>query len=182
MRFSPKFRPFSMKRFLNFPRVGPGLITGITVLPSRSKWWQIMWNRRNAKKRNSAKTCDVYSSLLAGCIDSEKVKDIITSRNIQAPSPTAGLLDEIALALDVTSLVLSSWSNLAIKLGVPRKTCWEFERRSTDDPTHNLLHYLITTCPEMKLKTLKDALDSINRKDVLNLLQEQNQGGTYRKH
>ena len=175
LRFPPKFRPFSMKRFLNFPRVGPGLITGITVLPSRS-------NRRNAKKRNSANTSNVYSSLLAECIDSEKVKDIITSRNIQAPSPTAGLLDEIALALDVTSLVLSSWSNLAIKLGVPRKTCWEFERRSTDDPTYNLLQYLVTTCPEIKLKSLKDALCSIERKDVLNILQEQNQGGTYRKH
>ena len=175
MRFPPKFRPFSMKRFLNFPRVGPGLITGITVLPSRS-------NRRNAKKRNSANTSNVYSSLLAECIDSEKVKDIITSRNIQAPSLTADLLDEIALALDVTSLVLSSWSNLAIKLGVPRKTCWEFERRSTDDPTYNLLQYLVTTCPEIKLKSLKDALCSIERKDVLNILQEQNQGGTYRKH
>ena len=175
LRFPPKFRPFSMKRFLNFPRVGPGLITGITVLPSRS-------NRRNAKKRNSANTSNVYSSLLAECIDSEKVKDIITSRNIQAPSPTAGLLDDIALALDVTSLVLSSWSNLAIKLGVPRKTCWEFERRSTDDPTYNLLQYLVTTCPEIKLKSLKDALCSIERKDVLNILQEQNQGGTYRKH
>ena len=34
----------------------------------------------------------------------------------------------------------------------------------------------------MKLKTLKDALDSIKRKDVLKILQEQNQGGTYRKH
>ena len=159
LRFSPKFQPFSLKRFLNFPRMGPGLMT---------------------KKRNSAKTCDVYSSLLAGCIESEKVKDIITSRNIQAPS--ADLLDEIALALDVTSLVLSSWSNLAIKLGVPRKTCWEFERRSTDDPTHNLLRYLVTTCPEIKLKSLKDALDSMKRKDVLKILQEQNQGGNYRKH
>ncbi|XP_066021739.1 uncharacterized protein [Pocillopora verrucosa] len=121
---------------------------------------------------------DLFSllSTKAGCIDSEKVKDIITSRNIQAPSPTAGLLDEIALALDVTSLVLSSWSNLAIKLGVPRKTCWEFERRSTDDPTHNLLRYLVTTCPEIKLKSLKDALDSMKRKDVLKILQEQNQG------
>ena len=175
LRFPPKFRPFSMKRFLNFPRVGPGLITGITVLPSRS-------NRRNAKKRNSANTSNVYSSLLAECIDSEKVKDIIMSPNIQAPSPTAGLLDEIALALDVTSPVLSSWSDLAVTLGVPRKTCWEFERRSTDDPTYNLLQYLVTTCPEIKLKSLKDALCSIERKDVLNILQEQNQGGTYRKH
>ena len=164
-----------MKRFLNFPRVGPGLITGITVLPSRS-------NRRNAKKRNSANTSNVYSSLLAGCIDSEKVKDIIMSPNIQAPSPTAGLLDEIASALDVTSLVLSGWSDLAVTLGVSRKTCWEFERRSTDDPTYNLLQYLVTTCPEIKLKRLKDALCSIERKDVLNILQEQNQGGTYRKH
>ena len=164
-----------MKRFLNFPRVGPGLITGITVLPSRS-------NRRNAKKRNSANTCNVYSSLLAECIDSEKVKDIIMSPNIQAPSPTAGLLYEIASALDITSPVLSSWSDLAVTLGVPRKTCWEFERRSTDDPTYNLLQYLVTTCPEIKLKNLKDALYSIERKDVLNILQEQNQGGTYRKH
>ena len=164
-----------MKRFLNFPRVGPGLITGITVLPSQSNRW-------NAKKRNSANTCNVYSSLLARCIDSENVKDIITSPNIQAPSPTAGLFYEIALALDVTAPVFSSWSDLAVTLGVPRKTCWEFERRSTDDPTYNLLKYLVTTCSEIKLKSLKDALYSIERKDVLNILQEQNQGGTYRKH
>ncbi|XP_022789031.1 uncharacterized protein LOC111328791 isoform X2 [Stylophora pistillata] len=119
---------------------------------------------------------DLFSLLTkAGCIDSEKVKDLITSQNIQGPSPTAGLLDEIALALDVTSLALSSWSSLAIKLRVPRKTCWGFERRSTDNPTHNLLQYLVTTCPEMKLRSLKDALDSIQRKDLLKILEEHNQ-------
>lgn len=79
------------------------------------------------------------------------------------------------MALDVTSLALSSWSSLAIELGVPRKTCWEFERRSTDNPTHNLLHYLVTTCPEMKLRSLKDALDSIQRKDLLKILEDHNQ-------
>ena len=117
--------------------------------------------------------------LAAGCIDSEKVHEVITSRNIQAPSPRAGLLDEIALALDGTSPVLANWYNLAIKLGVPREACWEFERCSTQNPTNQLFQHLETTRPLMTLKELKEALKSTERKDLLETLENQNMEGMF---
>lgn len=116
-----------------------------------------------------------YMSSTAGCADSEKVQEVITSQNIQAPSLRAGLLDEIALALDSTSPVLANWHNLALKLGVPRKTCWELGRRSTQNPTNQLFQYFAASRPQMTLKILKDALLFIARNDLLKILQ--NLGG-----
>ena len=98
---------------------------------------------------------------------------MITSPSDEASSPTVGLLDEIALALDRTSLVLSNWYTLGLNLGVPRKTCWTFERRSTENPTGRLFQYLATTFPQKTLLSLKEALDSIERKDLVNFLHEE---------
>ena len=95
----------------------------------------------------------------------------------QPHSPSASLLDEIALALDVTSLVLANWYHLAIKLGVPRKDCWNFERRSTQSPTNELLQYLEATRPMMTLKKLKDSLHELKRMDLLYYLEEQSLEG-----
>ena len=110
-------------------------------------------------------------SSTAGCTDSEKVKEVITSPNIEAPSLRAGLLDEIALALDSTSRVSANWQKLATELGVRRETCLELGRRSTQNPTNQLFQYLDASCPQMTLKVLKEALRFIERNDLLkNLL------------
>lgn len=121
---------------------------------------------------------DLISLLItkAGCSDTGKVLDVITFPSNEAPSPTVSLLDEIALALDGTSLVLSNWYTLAIKLGVPRKTCWEFERRSTENPTGRLFQYLAITCPQMTLLSLREALDSMKRNDLIKFLHDEKLG------
>ena len=95
---------------------------------------------------------------------------MITSPSDEAFSLTFDLLDEIALALDRTSLVLSNWYTLALNLGVPRKTCWTFER---ENPTSRLFQHLATTCPQKTLLSLKDALASMKRKDLVNFLHEE---------
>ena len=92
---------------------------------------------------------------------------MITSPSNEAPSPTVGLLDEIALALDGTSLALSNWYTLALKLGVPRDICWVFERRLTENPTGRMFQYLAITCPHKTLLSLKEALKSIERKELV---------------
>lgn len=92
-------------------------------------------------------------------------------------SPSASLLDEIALALDATSLVLANWYQLAIKLGVPREDCWNFERRSTQSPTNELFQYLEATRPQMTLKKLKEALNQLKRMDLLYCLDKQSLEG-----
>ncbi|PFX26581.1 Kinesin light chain [Stylophora pistillata] len=111
---------------------------------------------------------DLFGSLTteASFDDSEKVKDVIK----------AGLLDEIALALDGSSLILSNWKTLAVSLGVSREACRELERQSMESPTGKLFQYLATSVPEMKLSSLKEALRSVERKDLINFLQEQNIG------
>lgn len=112
-----------------------------------------------------------HISLTAGCADSEKVKEVITPPNIEASSLHAGLLDEIALALDSTSQLSANWYHLAMTLGVPRKTCLELERRSTQNPTNRLFQYFAASRPQMTVKVLKEALRSTERKDLLKTLQ-----------
>lgn len=85
-------------------------------------------------------------------------------------SPWPSLLDEIALALDAKSLVLENWYQLALKLGVPRKDSWMFERPSSQSPTNELFQYLEASRPQMTLKKLKESLHCINRMDLLHYL------------
>ena len=97
-------------------------------------------------------------------------------------APSASLLDEIALALDATSLVLANWYHLAIELGVPRKDCWNFERRSTQSPTNELFQYLEATRPQMTLRKLRETLHELKRLDLLYYLDEQSlEGNTVAK-
>ena len=105
-------------------------------------------------------------SFTAGCADT------VALPNIEASSRQAGLLDEIALALDSTSQVLANWHHLAMKLGVPRKTCLELGRRSTQNPTGQLFQYFAASRPQMTLKSLKDALCFIERNDLVKILQD----------
>ena len=119
-------------------------------------------------------------SLTAGCADDEKVREVITPRNIQGQaSPQGEILDEIALALDGTSLVLGNWFNLAMKLSVPRNACWKLGARSTESPTNRLFQYLETTRPHMTLTKLKDALDLMTRYDLLEVIEKENLEGTF---
>ena len=88
-------------------------------------------------------------------------------------SPWFSLLNEIALALDATSLVLANWYHLALNLGVPRKDSWMFEKRSSESPTNELFQYLEATHPQLTLKKLKESLRCINRMDLLHYLTRQ---------
>jgi len=108
------------------------------------------------------------------------VKEVFTSSDVIAPR--ISLLDDIALALDEQSKVWANWSSLALKLGVPRQTLKQFERRSTQSPTYRLFEYLKATHPQMTLKTLKDALESMGRKDLLRLLRDQTLPGKFTGH
>jgi len=110
-------------------------------------------------------------SSTAGCADSEKVREVITSPKIEASALRAGLSDEIALALDSTSRVSANWQKLATKLGVSRKTCLELGRHSTQNPTNQLFQYFAASRPQMTLKVLKQALRFIERNDLLKVLQ-----------
>ena len=96
---------------------------------------------------------------------------------------TAGLLDEIAFALDSQSLIsVANWSNLSRKLHVPFKVLWQFHHQSSrlwrpDVITYKLFEYLSDTFPQMTLKPLKEALEVMKRLDVLKILQDQNLRG-----
>ena len=118
-----------------------------------------------------------FVSLTAGCADTKEVQEVITSQNMQVSSPRAGLLDEIALALDGTSMVLGNWYHLAMKLGVPREDCWKLETRSIQNATNQLFQYLEATRPQMSLTQLKEALRLIGRNDLLEIIKKLNMEG-----
>ena len=98
------------------------------------------------------------------------VKEVFTSTSVIAPR--VSLLDDIALALDEQSKVLANWRSLKLKLGVPPQMLKQFERRSTQSPTYRLFEYLKVTHPQMTLKILKDALELMNRNDLLKILRD----------
>lgn len=94
-------------------------------------------------------------------------------------APRDGLLDDLALALDVQSKCLANWRKLAQKLGVEQQVLKQLERRSTESPANKLFEYLRATSPQMKLKTLKESLGMMKRNDVLRILQERNLDGRF---
>lgn len=115
----------------------------------------------------------------AGCTDPELVKEVITTKDVQSPSPQAGLLDDIALELDTKSKILKNWSGLAERLGVPRKDFRQFDRQSTIDPTCQLFQYLAVKRPQMTLKTLREALVVMTRNDLITIFRDRNLGGKF---
>lgn len=68
---------------------------------------------------------------------------------------------------------------MAQKLGVEQQVLKQLERRSTESPANKLFEYLRATSPQMKLKTLKEALGMMKRNDVLRILQERNLDGRF---
>ena len=74
-------------------------------------------------------------------------------------------------------MTLATWTNLALKLGVPRNTFKLFERRSTQSPTNQLFEYLGSTCPHMTVKTLEEAMKKMERNDLLAILHEKSPQG-----
>ena len=102
----------------------------------------------------------------------------ITSRRIDASSTRFGTLDELACALDGENnpLDATGWIILGMKLGVPMKRFYRMfhyspfpDRKSTI----NLFEYLSVTYPQMAVKSLKNALEVMKRRDVLEIIQDQ---------
>lgn len=102
----------------------------------------------------------------------------ITSRRIDASSTRFGTLDELACALDGENNPLdgTDWIILGMKLGVPMKRFYRMfhyspfpDRKSTI----NLFEYLSVTYPQMAVKSLKNALEVMKRRDVLKIIQDQ---------
>ena len=87
---------------------------------------------------------------------------------------TSTHLDGIALGLDINGGVVGNWSKFALKLGIPKEDCRQFEIRILDDPTNQLFKYLETARPKLTLKELEDALrsDSMKRNNLANLLRD----------
>ena len=73
--------------------------------------------------------------------------------------------------------MLANWYQLAIKLGVPREDCWNFERRSIQSPTNELFQYLGASRPQMTLKKLKETLEELKRMDLFYYLNKQSLEG-----
>lgn len=104
----------------------------------------------------------------------------ITSRRIDASSTRFGTLDELACALDSENsdnpLYGADWINLGIELGVSMRRFYRMAHYSPfpdRKSTINLFEYLSVTYPQMAVKSLKKALEVMERSDVLEIIQDQ---------
>ena len=109
----------------------------------------------------------------------------ITSRKIDASSTRFGTLDELACALDSDSELdvferlrtgTAGWSALGVKLDVSLKRLYAMAHYSPfpdRKSTNSLFAYLSVTYPQMAVKSLKKALEEMERSDVLEIIQDQ---------
>ena len=127
----------------------------------------------------------IFSNVFKGYLDHEKVDREITSRRIDASSTRFGTLDELACALDSDSELdvferlrtgTAGWSDLGVKLDVSLKRLYAMTHYSPfpdRKSTNSLFAYLSVTYPQMAVKSLKKALEEMERSDVLEIIQDQ---------
>lgn len=109
----------------------------------------------------------------------------ITSRRIDASSTRFGTLDELACALDSYSELdvferlgtrTAGWRDLGVRLGLSLKRLYAMAHYSPfpdRKSTNSLFAYLSVTYPQMAVKSLKKALEEMERSDVLEIIQDQ---------
>lgn len=86
------------------------------------------------------------------------------------------IIGEMAVLLDRQKPGLNNWSHLAAKLGVNRTTFKTFESSSTDNPTEAFFEIVKVKFPKLTVGELIGHLEAMQRRDVINAIQESTQG------
>lgn len=82
----------------------------------------------------------------------------------------------MAVFLDKQKPGLKNWSHLAAKLGVTRKTFKTFETSNTGNPTEEFFEIVKVKFPKLTVGELIGHLEAIQRRDVINAIQESDKG------
>ncbi|XP_073243824.1 uncharacterized protein [Porites lutea] len=115
-----------------------------------------------------------FSSGLKGVKEVDLVADIIYGD----PS----VLDEVCLKLDypVGKLPCKYWPHLAHNLGAKELTRMRFQQKSGYTPSVRMFAYLSATSPDLSVDKLKSNLRSIERDDLVSMLEEGSVKGSER--
>ena len=74
--------------------------------------------------------------------------------------------------LDRSDRIVGNWYKFALRLGISKEDCQQFETRLLDYPTCKLFQYLTTKNTKLTLEKLEKELRSIKRNNLANILRE----------
>ena len=79
-------------------------------------------------------------------------------------------LEEAAILLDKETPGMKTWMHFARKFGVSKDDCDSLKPNGKPSPTRALLEYIVQVDPDLKVKTFIEALEKMQRMDVVNAL------------
>lgn len=80
------------------------------------------------------------------------------------------LLDNVAILLDKETPDMKNWLHFAQKFDISRKECDGLKPKGIPSPTKKLMEYIVQVNPDLTLKQLIQALEKMERRDVVNAL------------
>ena len=80
------------------------------------------------------------------------------------------LLDNVAILLDKETPGMKNWRHFAQKFDISRKECDGLKPKGIPSPTKKLMEYIVQVNPDLTLKQLIQALNKMERRDVVNAL------------
>ena len=89
-------------------------------------------------------------------------------------------LEELATLMDSETPGMKNWLHFARKLGVPKEDCGSLKPRGTEaSPTRTLMEHIVQVDPDLTVKTFIEALNRMQRTDVVNALKKLLLGNSY---
>jgi len=81
--------------------------------------------------------------------------------------------------LDKETPGMKNWLHFARELGVSKDECDSLKPKGKPSPTRALMKYIVQVDPDLTVETFMDALEKMQRKDVVTALKDKIRGNTH---
>ena len=81
--------------------------------------------------------------------------------------------------LDKETPGTKNWLHFARELGVSKDECDSLKPKGKPSPTRALMKYIVQVDPDLTVETFMDALERMQRKDVVSTLKDKIRGNTH---
>ena len=81
--------------------------------------------------------------------------------------------------LDKETPGMKNWLHFARELGVSKDECDSLKPKGKPSPTRALMKYIVQVDPDLTVETFMDALERMQRKDVVKTLKDKIRGNTH---
>ena len=88
-------------------------------------------------------------------------------------------LEKVAVLLDKETQGMKNWLHFARELGVSNDKCDSVKPKGKPSPTRALMKHIVQVNPDLTVKTFMDALEKMQRKDVVSALKDKIRGNIH---